>query len=524
VLVAAGTATSRVTGLLRTVVLAGVLGTTVLADAYNLANTTPNIVYDLLLGGVLSATLVPVFVDRLEHDDERGVSAVMTMGTLALVVLTALAVLAAPVIYDLYAVQVPDELAADQRAVAIPLLRLFLPQVLFYGLTALAIALLNARRRFAAAAFAPVVNNLVVIVVLLAVPVLADGQPTADQVVDDSALLWLLGAGTTLGIVAMAAVLWPALRRSGSHVRWNPDWRDPAVSKVLRMSGWTFGYVIGNQLALFVLLVLMNGTDEGAVSAYTYAWLFFQLPYGLFAVSISTTFTPELASAASAGDLPAFRARFEQGLRLILFVLLPSAVGLALLARPVVSVLLEREAFGAASVSTTADVLVLLALALPFFATYLFAIRGFTAFKDTRTPFLLNVGYNVTVVVGALVLVGPFELRGVIGALAAGYVLAASAALVVLSRRVGGLDAAKTVPAVARQVGAAAAMAVVVVAVAAVVGDDRGVGAVARLVVAGLAGLATYGGVLAATGSDEMRWVLARVRRRGAGPDPAVMP
>ena len=165
--VSVGTAISRVTGLLRTVVLAAVLGDAIVADAYNIANTAPNVVYDLILGGVLAATLVPVLVARLSHDDEDAVTAVSTVLTLVLGALTVVAVLGAPLIIRIYTWSLDPVARAEQEALAVPLLRLFLPQVFFYGLTALGTALLHARRRFALAAFAPIVNNVVVIGVLV---------------------------------------------------------------------------------------------------------------------------------------------------------------------------------------------------------------------------------------------------------------------------------------------------------------------------------------------------------------------
>src|SRR5438128_1095356 len=163
--------------------MAYALGRFVLADGYNLANTTPNIVYDLILGGILSATLVPVFVDRFEHDDDDGINAVVTVIASALIGLTVAAVLAAPWIFRAYT-WAAGKNAHDLERAGVPLLRFFLPQVLFYGLTALGTAVLNARRRFAAPAFAPVLNNVIVCGVLLWFAHIAGRAPSVDAVVD----------------------------------------------------------------------------------------------------------------------------------------------------------------------------------------------------------------------------------------------------------------------------------------------------------------------------------------------------
>jgi len=204
--VGVGTALSRITGLLRTVVLAYVLGRFVLADAYNLANTTPNIVYDLILGGVLSATLVPVFVDRFQHDDDDGVNAVVTVVTSALIALTVTAIVAAPWIFRAYT-WAGGRNAAELERAGVPLLRLFAPQILFYGLMALGTAILNARRRFAAPAFVPILNNVVVCGVLLLFAGIAGRDASAAEVIAHPSWLWLLGAGPTAGIIVMTVAL-----------------------------------------------------------------------------------------------------------------------------------------------------------------------------------------------------------------------------------------------------------------------------------------------------------------------------
>ena len=173
------------------------------ADAYNLANTTPNIVYDLILGGVLSATLVPVFVDRFQHDDDDGVNAVVTVVTSALIGLTVAALLAAPWIFRAYTWASPSDNAAELERAGVPLLRLFVPQILFYGLMALGTAILNARRRFAAPAFAPILNNSSSAVCCCCSPTLAGRGASVQEVLDHPSWLWLLGAGTTAGIVVM---------------------------------------------------------------------------------------------------------------------------------------------------------------------------------------------------------------------------------------------------------------------------------------------------------------------------------
>lgn len=183
-----------------------------------------------------------------------------------------------------------------------------MPQIALYGFTALATALLQARRRFAAAAFAPILNNVVLIALFLALPQLARRPITVQHVLDNPWLILYLGLGTTAAVAAMAFGLVPALRGARVRLRFVPAFRNKAVATVMRLSGWTVGYVVANQVALWVVLVLAN-VQPGGPAAYLLAYTLFQLPHGLLAVSIMTTASPELAAVAD--DLPALRHRFS---------------------------------------------------------------------------------------------------------------------------------------------------------------------------------------------------------------------
>jgi putative peptidoglycan lipid II flippase len=515
--VGVGTALSRVTGLVRVGALTYALGATALSDAYNLANTTPLIVYELLLGGVLSATLVPLFVEHRERGDDEATSAVVTVATAALVVLTAIAVAASPLLVHVYTVRLDERAADAQAAVMLPLLRLFLLQILFFGVTALATALLNSRRRFGPPAFAPVLNNLVVSAALLAVPTLAGHRPALGDVRGDAGLLAVLGLGATGGVAAMAVVNVWAVRRAGVQLRWRPQLRHPAVRAVAGLSGWTLGYVAANQACLFLVLALAN-ERPGDVSAYQYAFVFFQLPHGLFAVSIMTTVAPDLAAFAARADWDGMRRRFSLGLRLLALVVLPAAAGYALLARPIVSALLERGALSGASAARTAEVLALFSLGLLGFSAYLYVLRGFYALKDTRTPFLLNVLENGVNMVLAVALVHRFQVQGLAVAYAGAYTIAAVVAWAVLRRRLGGLDGRRTATSLARIGAATGVMAAAVWVVARSVGGDTGGPAVVRMAAGVVTGAAVYGAGLFVLRVDEVRsvadLVASRTRRR----------
>jgi putative peptidoglycan lipid II flippase len=513
--VAVGTALSRLTGMARLAAMAYALGFNRLADSYNLANTTPNIVYELLLGGVLSATLVPIFVDHREKGDDEATSAVVTAVGLALVVLTGLGILLAPAVVRLYTLRLEGGTAAAQQQVATDLLRMFMPQMLFYGITAIATALLNAHRRFAAPAVTPVFNNLLVTAIFLALPHVADAPLTLESVRHDPGIMLLLGLGTTAGIAAMALPLIPALRRAGIRLRPVFNFRHPAVRKVLRLSGWTAGYVAVNQVALWLVLVLANGT-RGGISAYQGAYVFFQLPHGLVAVSLMTTLSPELAETASRRDFTAFRRNFAFGLRLMTLVILPAAAGLVVLARPLVSLLLQRGALTSGEAALTAACVALFAVGLLPFSLYLYALRGFYSLHDTRTPFVLNCWENLVNVVVAVALYPWFGVQGLALSFTVAYAVAAVMALRSLAGRTGGLGLERR----GRQVLARVTVATLVMALAvrlAVVALPGRPPALVEAAVGVLVGVVVYGAALSAMRVREVAEIVRRLRaRRGA--------
>jgi len=520
-IVGVGTALSRITGFLRVSAMASI-GFGRLTDVYNIANSTPNIVYELLLGGILTATLVPLYVENLHNDDTDATDAINSVAMVGLVIVTLLGLAATPWIIKLYTLRLHGADRAVQQRLATTLLFLFMPQILFYGMTALATAMLNARRRFAAAAFAPVLNNVVVIGVFVGLPYATTHQLSVSSVDHSLPLLLLLGAGTTAGIVAMALALLPALRRAGVHVRFTTRWRHPAVRKLARLSAWTFGYVAANQIAALVVLFLSYGRS-GDASVYVAAFTFFQLPHGLFAVSLMTALVPELSRAASAGDLRAFRDQFSLGLRLMALVVLPAAVIMVVLARPIVNGLLLYGHFSTQSAGRTASTLALFGVGVFSFSLYLFALRGFYSLQDTRTPFYLNCLENAINIVLAFALYPLWHVAGLALSWSVAYVVASVAAMLALRRRLVRLEGRQTVRSLVRVSIASVALGVVAWLVATGVGYSSARRALAALAAAGVVGGLVYVGVLVVLRSDEIGDLRAALRRRRrTGGHPAV--
>ena len=438
-IVASGTACSRATGLLRVIVLAYVIGQNALSDAYKLANETPNIVYDLIIGGVLSATLVPVFTSLLvqeqREDDERGFHAVVSAALIASAALTALAVVLAPAIFRLYSLTTSPEVDADTfRTVGTMLTRLFVIQVLFYGITGVMTAVLHASRRFLAAAWAPVASNIAIIATLLTLPGAGSTTWELSDVSTNSRLYLTLALGATGGIALMAVITTAAALRGTTSIKWHVDFRHPAVSRVARMSGWTLGFVIANQVAL---VVIRNLADPGSslASAYFDAFIFFVLPHGLLAVSIATTLQPELARAVAQDQPTRFTGLLSGGIRAIIALTAPASVGLVVIGPVAITSLMQRGQFNAVSATNTSDALVGLAIGLTGFSVYLFTLRGFYAHGDTKTPFLLNVFENALNVLLAIVLVGSLGVFGLGLSLGIAYLVSAVISVAVLRRR-----------------------------------------------------------------------------------------
>lgn len=438
--VAIGTAASRITGLLRVVVLGVILGQTALADAFDGANNSPNSIYELLVGGVLAASLVPLFTQLAQDRNDQATSAIISVSVVVLVVITMFAVIASPLIFHLYSLQ-PSELVDPDlyRRAGTAMTRIFLIQIFFYGLTALGTAFLNARRKFLAAAWAPVIANIVTISILLLIPFVRQGSPSLDDLLDDRTFFLLLTLSGTCGIAVMAIALYPSIRNSDFSFRFNPDFRNPSVRAMIQLSLWTFGYVVTNQVALVVVKNLAN-PGSGNQDAYAKAFIFFMLPHSLLTISIATTFVPELVRRVSNNDQQGFSQWLTKGLRWIVLMTVPASLGVIVLAYPIVSAMLEYGNFTAEAATNTARALQGFGVGLAGFSIYIFSLRGFYAHQDTKTPFFINLAQNTSNILLALFLV---ERHGVFGlglAFGISYLLAAAIVLVVLHQRYRGVN------------------------------------------------------------------------------------
>ncbi|MEY2626369.1 MAG: hypothetical protein RJB08_128 [Actinomycetota bacterium] len=516
VAVATGTAASRVTGLIRIIVFGVIIGQTAVADAYDGANNSPNSLYELLIGGVFSAALVPVFTRLFHDDDDEGERAVIGTAITVLVGLTVLAVACAPLIFRVFSLHPASGIDVGlYRHVGTLLTRIFLLQVFFYGVTAITSAALNARRHFTAAAWAPVGSNIVIISLLLCVPLAVDGQPTLSVVASNSTARWLLGAGATLGIAIGTAVLMVVSIRSNVRMSFRPNFKHPAVKRLARLSLWTFGYVLTNQIALITVRNLAR-PGSGNPDAYTKAYTFFQLPHALLAVSIATTFAPELARAAAQHDRIAFVGRLSLGVRLIALLTLPFSLLMWVTARPMVGALLQHGNFSDAAALNTARALMGFSVGLVGFSVYLFVLRGFYAREDTRTPFVINCIENALNIILAIIFVRHFGVLGLGLAFGLAYLVSAVLALAVVEAKLPEFEMKAMLTSLLPMFLSAVIAAELAWALGHAIGATAGIGAFARTAACFVVGLATYAIFLTLFKVRETEQVRERLRRFSA--------
>ena len=507
---ASGTLVSRLTGLLRVLVLAWVLGFTPLADAFNLANTVPNMLFDLVLGGIATATFIPVFVERLALDGERrawkSISSVINAALVVLFFASVISWFLAPHIIDGFtflqrtssthsAVSTAHQLAtiAAQRSVASELLRWFVPQIFFYGVIGIATALLNIRGRFGVATWVPVANNLVCIGVLVWFH-LVDPTPVLGALAGSHDLLWL-GLGTTLGVAVQFLCLVPPLARSDLwRLSFRLDLHDAAVKRVARLGSWTLLVVLANQLSLYVVLAYAFGIGgSGPVSAYTYGWSFMQMPYAVVVVSVLGALTPQLAGFATDKNYEGLSERLRFGLRQSLVIIIPCTLVLVVLSQPLVAILLNHV--NATHKLAVGTVLAILAAGLPGFTVFQLAVRGLQSMQRAREVFALYAFENVLTIV-LCVLLGRHSLAGLTASVSLGYSAAAIAALVVLARHHVNIITGVWSVHVRRSLWASLVASVVVAAVYAVPSWTTGVGLISRFAAAVVVGVLAYGVVV----------------------------
>ncbi|MDR6867971.1 putative peptidoglycan lipid II flippase [Microbacterium resistens] len=450
-LLAAGTLVSRITGLLRTIVLVTLIGSygSEAADAFSAANQLPNDVFSLISTGILTAVIVPQIVQATAQRDGGSafISKLFTLGTVVLVIATAIAVLLAPVLVTFAAGRATPEMQALATAFAY----WCLPQILFYGLYAMIGETLNARRIFGPFTWAPVINNLLSIAGFLILAAVFGGAQTRVESWTPERIAWL-GGLATLGIVLQAVVLllfWPRTR-----LALRPDfrWRGVGLGAAGKLAGWTLLMAVASLVAGYLQHnIASEASGEGAsLTVMMNAWLVFMLPYSVIVLSIGTPYFTQLSEHAAAGRDDDVRSDISRSIR-TLGVFLTGALAAVLAAAIPASRIFTGDAENAAQGAVdSALVLVAFLISLLPLAVLFIVQRTFYAYGDTRTPFLFTI-LQAALVIGtayaaqALYAAGVLPIEYLAAALALGQslatVLQTIVATVLLRRRLGGIGA-----------------------------------------------------------------------------------
>ncbi|EST37470.1 hypothetical protein N566_12890 [Streptomycetaceae bacterium MP113-05] len=467
---AAGTMVSRLTGFVRSALIVVALGTTVLGDSYQLAITLPTMIYILTVGGGLNSVFVPQLVRAMKNDADGGEAYANRLLTLVSVILGALAVIAffgAPLLVTAMSESIAGN--PDANDVAVTFVRFCMPSIFFMGIHVVMGQILNARDRFGAMMWTPVLNNVVIIftvALFLGVYGAADTSGLEVGTIPPEGVR-LLGAGTLLGLVVQALAMIPFLRATGFRVRPRFDWKGQGLGKAMRLAKWTVLFVLANQAGVIVVsqlstaageIAFFDGGFEGAgFIAYSNAQLIWNMPQAIITVSVMAALLPRLSRSAHDGDTGAVRDDISQGLRNSAVAIVPIAFGFLALGIPMCTFIYGSA--GTEGARNMGFMLMAFGIGLIPFSVQYVVLRAFYAYEDTRTPF-----YN-TVIVAAVnatasalcyfVLPARWAVTGMAASYGLAYVIGVGVAWRRLRDRLGGdLDGAHVMRTYARLAGA----------------------------------------------------------------------
>ncbi|MFJ4962507.1 putative peptidoglycan biosynthesis protein MviN [Streptomyces sp. ADI96-02] len=402
-LMAAGTLVSRLTGFVRSLVITAALGAALLGDSFTIAYTLPTMIYILTVGGGLNSVFVPQLVRAMKDDEDGGeayANRLLTLVMVALGLIVAAAVLVAPVLIQLMSNTIADDVAAN--SVAVTFARYCLPTIFFMGVHVVMGQILNARGKFGAMMWTPVLNNIVMIITfglfIWVYGTSAESRMGVDTIPPEG--VRLLGIGTLLGLAVQALAMIPYLREAGFRFRPRFDWRGHGLGKTVKLAKWTVLFVLANQAG--VLVVTQLATSAGKLSdqdgtgflAYSNAQLIWGMPQAIITVSVMAALLPRISRAAHDDDPGAVRDDISQGLRNSAVAIVPVAFAFLALGLPMCTLLYASS--GTEAARSMGFILMAFALGLIPYSVQYVVLRGFYAYEDTRTPF-----YN-TVIVAAV--------------------------------------------------------------------------------------------------------------------------
>jgi putative peptidoglycan lipid II flippase len=441
-IMAAGTIVSRITGLVRGLLLVAVLGTTLLGDTFNVANTMPNILYNLIIGGALTAVFVPQIV-RATSDEDGGSAFISRLVTATFVFLAGLvlvAILLAPVLVRIFAT---SYIGRPEFEVTTLFMRYCLPQILFMGLFALLGQVANAKGRFGPMMWAPVLNNLIAIAVF-GWFLKYSTQPTVTTI-PDSEIIWI-SLGCTVGYMAQALILIPSISKTNIRIRPRFDWRDSELRKSLHLATWTLLFAAISQVSYLVTVNLStgaavkslnNGIETGVgFTPFSNALLIYMLPHSIITISVVTALLPALSKLAHEKKSPLIHDQLVSAMRLVGLVTVPSSIAF-LFFGPLMT---ETLFFGISLADSNylGYTLSALALGLAPMSVNLIALRGLNAFENVKLQVLSNTIMNIVAVIVsvivALTLPPEWVTVGLAGSLALSYYFGAWSTIRLLRR------------------------------------------------------------------------------------------
>ncbi|MFD7713326.1 murein biosynthesis integral membrane protein MurJ [Streptomyces sp. NPDC059786] len=399
-LMAAGTMVSRLTGFVRSALIVSALGLGLLGDSFQVAYQLPTMIYILTVGGGLNSVFVPQLVRAMKDDDDGGeayANRLLTLVMVALGVLTGLAMFAAPLLVRLLSDPIASDPAANE--VAVTFTRYFLPSIFFMGIHVVMGQVLNARGRFGAMMWTPVLNNIVIIVTLGAFIWVYGSAANSHMEVSNIPLEGqrLLGIGVLLGLVVQALAMIPYLRETGFRMRLRFDWKGHGLGKAVMLAKWTVLFVLANQAGAMVVTQLSTAATKDSpvkgtgFAAYANAQLIWGLPQAIITVSLMAALLPRISRSAHEGDSGAVRDDISQGLRTTAVAIVPVAFGFVALGIPMCTLIFGSSGTGPAT--NMGYMLMAFGLGLIPYSVQYVVLRAFYAYEDTRTPF-----YNTVIV------------------------------------------------------------------------------------------------------------------------------
>ncbi|MDO9556794.1 MAG: murein biosynthesis integral membrane protein MurJ [Coriobacteriia bacterium] len=511
------TAISRITGFVRSWAMAYALGVTIISSSYSVANNIPNMIFELMAGGVLSSVFIPLFIERMQRNGEDDAARFASYVFNIVVLLLGIVAVIGTVWAEPFVRTQTFRISAEKAELAVFFFRFFAIQIVFYGAGMVFTGVLNSYRKFLAPAVAPIFNNLVVIVTMLGFYVpFHDSNPELAKAG--------LAIGTTLGVLVMAFIQIPSLIKLG--IRYTPriDWHHPGLRKIVTKMGPTLVYVITNLIGVsFRNAYAFQASDTGP-AVLQYAWMFYQLPYGIFAVALATAIFPELAEQAERADWSGFKTTFAMGFRATGVIIIPLATMLVALASPLITLYVFGR-FTSADVPLVSEILVWWAAGLFFYAGYMYVLKTFYSMQDTKTPMITNALTTVlqvslyaalTVGVGAWAGLG---LKGIPIADGVFFVVHLTVLAFILRKRIGGYDFRGIAWSLGRVLAASViggAAAIGMMDITSALGGLR-LGFIVQLILAGTVGLVIAYGLAWAMRVPEVNLVYSKITDRFTG-------